>query len=84
MHSLRGEPAKFTSNWIAESEQCDAKMVFSSRVLIEHFIIQPVYSSILSQMYSKVSPIMGIDGGKEYDQAKSYVGSSMLILFLSL
>ena len=50
-----GTPGNFDSNWIAPTEQCDAKMIYSHSCLVEKFILRPFFD----QLRSGVRPDQG-------------------------
>jgi hypothetical protein len=63
-------PGNFDSNWIGANEQCDAKMIYSHQVLIEQFILMPVYHQIRDDMYNKIKDHLSVDIGNDYEHAR--------------
>lgn len=63
-------PGNFDSNWIGANEQCDAKMIYSHQVLLEQYILMPVYHQIRDDMYNKIKDHLSVDIGNDYEHAR--------------
>jgi hypothetical protein len=62
-------PGNFDSNWITPNEQCDAKMIYSHQVLLEEYILKPVFHQIRDDIYNNIKDKLSVDQGNDYDHA---------------
>ncbi|PWW02922.1 hypothetical protein DFQ01_108201 [Paenibacillus cellulosilyticus] len=68
--SVEGTPGIFDTNWIGTTEQCDAKMIYSHHVLVEEFLLRPIFDQMSSGIYGHILNHIHVGMGNPYEDAK--------------
>lgn len=68
---IQASPGIFDSNWIGPSDQCDGKMIYSHKVLVEPLLLKPLYDTIKDDVYNAVSGKLSVSQNNSYDQGRS-------------
>lgn len=69
--SKLGTPGNFDTNWISPAEQCDAKMIYSHKVLAEALFLKPMFEQVRSGVYAQIKDNISVAEGNDYDAAKT-------------
>ena len=72
---ISGSPGNFDTNWITPQEQCDAKMIYSHSVLLEKFVLEPVFNQISNGVYQQIRNSVDVAPGNSYQAARSASGN---------
>lgn len=67
---ISGSAGTFDTNWIRPNEQLDAKMIYSKSVLIEKFVLKPVFEQISSGIYKQIQGKVHVPPGNNYESAR--------------
>lgn len=67
---ITGTPGVFDTNWISPDEQCNAKMIYSHGVLVEHFFLKPLFDQMSTKIYDQIKNNITVSKGNAYADAK--------------
>lgn len=67
---VTGSPVTFDTNWIGPTEQCDAKMIYSHSVLLEHLFLKPLFEEMSTKVYEQIKGKINVPRGNSYAEAK--------------
>lgn len=67
---ISSTPANFDGNWITSNEQCDAKMIYGHEVLIERYILMPVFHQIRDGIFDQIKDHLSVEIGNDYEHAR--------------
>jgi hypothetical protein len=68
--AVSGTPLTFDTNWMTPQEQCDGKLIYSHGVLVEPFILQPVYNQWSDTVYKQIQGHVNVPQGNSYGDGK--------------
>jgi len=72
---ITGSAGTFDTNWITPNEQCDAKMIYSHSVLLEKFVLQPIFDQMSSGVYKQIGGKVNVGQGNNYQHARQAVAN---------
>ena len=75
--TVPGTPGNFDEPWITSDMQCDARMVWSHSILVEEYILKPVFKQIRDDIHKKITTKtshnenpLDVGPGNDYNDAK--------------
>lgn len=69
-------PGNFNNNWIASTENCRAKMIYSCGAFLEDLILKPFYDKYSGAFYDTLKDQISLNSKTPYEKAKSVNAST--------
>jgi hypothetical protein len=74
---VNGKPGWFDENWIAPTDQCDGKLIYSHACMIEKLLIQPLYESFSQKCYDSIKVAISVPQGNTYAEGRKAVDGGL-------